>query len=151
MAGTSKDFRSLFMHLLDGMTNAELIASKIKIYLSAEIGKYQVKNHLSQKDFAKILGVSQPMVSKYEGGDYNFTIDSLAQIADKMNMDLNVTFTARDTIGSNLSKSSTYINESEPGKGIDKKDISILEKMDRFEKCEQILINQDIQASSQVA
>lgn len=149
MARDTQDLKSFFSRLMDGMTNAELIASKIKINISSEIGKYQVKNHLSQKDFAKILGVSQPMVSKYEGGDYNFTIDSLAQIADKMNMNLNVTFTVRNTIEVNDSKLSTYVDESE--RGLADSIINVLEKPDSFEKYEQIMKRHEPQVSTQAA
>ena len=42
---------------------------------------------MTQKEFAKKLNVSQGMVSKWESEDYNFTIESLAQIAEKIRIE----------------------------------------------------------------
>ena len=36
------------------------------------------------------------MISKYESGDYNFTIKSLSDIADKTNMELNISMDSDD-------------------------------------------------------
>lgn len=45
---------------------------------------------MTQKEFADHMCVSQGMVSKWESGDYNFTIRTLADIAEKLDMDLTV-------------------------------------------------------------
>jgi DNA-binding response OmpR family regulator len=45
---------------------------------------------LTQKEFAHLLGVSQSMVSKWESEDYNFTVEALANICDKLDWDLNI-------------------------------------------------------------
>lgn len=45
---------------------------------------------MTQKEFAKHIKVSQGMISKWEGGDYNFSIKSLAEFAEKLDMELYV-------------------------------------------------------------
>ena len=36
------------------------------------------------------MGISQPMISQWESGDYNFTISALAQISEILGLDLKV-------------------------------------------------------------
>ena len=45
---------------------------------------------LDQKQFADKLGVSQSLVSRWENGNSNFTIKSLAEIAAKLDMCLDI-------------------------------------------------------------
>lgn len=54
--------------------------------LSTAIFKKRLEMKKSQKEFAKLLDVSQAMISKYESGDYNFTIKQLCIIAEKLNL-----------------------------------------------------------------
>jgi transcriptional regulator with XRE-family HTH domain len=44
---------------------------------------------MNQESFAALLGVSQGMVSKYESGEYNFTIGSLNEICSKIGLEFN--------------------------------------------------------------
>ena len=43
---------------------------------------------MTQKEFAAFMGVTQGMVSKWESRDYNFTIRSLNEICEKLELDL---------------------------------------------------------------
>jgi transcriptional regulator with XRE-family HTH domain len=43
---------------------------------------------MTQAEFAKYMGVSQGMVSKWESREYNFTIKSLNEICQKLNMQM---------------------------------------------------------------
>ncbi|MGN0182914.1 MAG: helix-turn-helix domain-containing protein [Candidatus Ornithomonoglobus sp.] len=54
--------------------------------LSTTIFKKRMTMDMNQTKFAKYLGVSQAMVSKYESGDYNFTIKQLCNLAEKLDM-----------------------------------------------------------------
>lgn len=44
---------------------------------------------MNQKQFASFMGVSQAMISKWESGEYNFTINTLNEICDKLGLDFN--------------------------------------------------------------
>ena len=58
--------------------------------ISKTLVQYRIDHNLSQTGLAKILGVSQAMVSKYESGDYNISLVALAQLADKLGLSLNL-------------------------------------------------------------
>ena len=59
--------------------------------ISAKIELARLDLNMTQKEFAAYLGVSQGMVSKWESREYNFTIESLNEICDKLGLDCTVT------------------------------------------------------------
>lgn len=76
------------------ITVSDINSSKILGCISASIVRKRVELNMTQKEFAIYVGVSQGMVSKWEGGDYNFSIKSLAEIAEKLDMELRVNLDA---------------------------------------------------------
>lgn len=58
--------------------------------ISALIERERLEMGMTQKEFAEYMGVSQGMVSKWESREYNFTIKTLNDICDKLNLDLYV-------------------------------------------------------------
>lgn len=52
--------------------------------ISAELVNYRIKHGLSQAGLAKILGVTQAMVSKYESGDYNISLKAAIELFSKL-------------------------------------------------------------------
>lgn len=60
--------------------------------ISTAIFDYRLKNGLSQKKLAEKLGVTQPMVTKLESGDYNYTIEQLWKISTKLGFKFNIEF-----------------------------------------------------------
>ncbi|MBD5548187.1 MAG: helix-turn-helix transcriptional regulator [Lachnospiraceae bacterium] len=82
-----KDLLELFEK---DVTIADINASRILGNISASIVKKRVELHMTQKEFAAHMSVSQGMVSKWEGGDYNFSIKTLADIVEKLDMELTV-------------------------------------------------------------
>ncbi len=60
--------------------------------ISTAIFEYRLKNNLSQKKVAEKLGVTQAMVSKLESGDYNYTIEHLWKVAQKLGFNFNIEF-----------------------------------------------------------
>lgn len=79
---------SLVNELSENMTNAELIECTTLLEISETIEKKRRSLGLSQKKLAEKMNVSQSMVSKWESGDYNFSIKILSQIADILDLDL---------------------------------------------------------------
>lgn len=74
----------------DTVTVSDIIASNVLGRISASIAKKRIQSNMTQKEFARYMCVSQGMVSKWEGGDYNFSIRTLADIAEKLDMELTV-------------------------------------------------------------
>jgi len=64
--------------------------------ISTAIFKYRVKHDLSQKKLAQKLGVTQSMVSKLESGDYNYTIEQLWKVSQKLGFKFKVVFEEED-------------------------------------------------------
>lgn len=54
----------------------------INYNISKFLVDYRIANSMTQKDLAKKLNVSQVMVSKYENGEYNFTLKKLCEISE---------------------------------------------------------------------
>lgn len=54
------------------------------------IVKARIEKGMTQTEFADFMGVSQGMVSKWESEDYNFTIEAIANICEKLDWDMNV-------------------------------------------------------------
>lgn len=67
---------------------ADINASKYLGKISAAIVKKRIELKMTQKEFAKHMSVSQGMVSKWEGGDCNFTVKTLSEIAERLNLNL---------------------------------------------------------------
>lgn len=63
---------------------------EIYYQISTAIFNYRLKHNFSQKKLAKILGVTQAMVSKLESGDYNYTIEQLWKVSQKLGFKLAV-------------------------------------------------------------
>ena len=58
-----------------------------------EIKKIRKELHLTQKEFAAYMNVSQGMVSRWESREYNFTIKTLNEICQKLNLHLQLDLT----------------------------------------------------------
>ncbi|MBQ9010769.1 MAG: helix-turn-helix domain-containing protein [Clostridia bacterium] len=54
--------------------------------IACVIVNFRVEKGWSQQELADYLGVSQSMISKYESGDYNFSIESLNRISSKIGL-----------------------------------------------------------------
>lgn len=74
----------------DSLTSKDIISSQILADISVAITRERTDMNMTQKQFADYLNVSQGMVSKWESSDYNFSIKTLAAVAEKLDLDLNV-------------------------------------------------------------
>lgn len=61
-------------------------------YISTYILEERLKRNMSQTEFGELLEISQPMVSKLESGDYNFTLKQLCDLSTKLNIKPNFLF-----------------------------------------------------------
>lgn len=58
--------------------------------ISARIERCRIEMGMTQQEFAEYMGVSQGMVSKWESREYNFTIRTLNEICQKIDLELSV-------------------------------------------------------------
>lgn len=59
----------------------------------------RLKREKNQTEFAKELGVSQGMLSRWESGDGNFTLKVIAEVADKLEMKPVLQFASISALG----------------------------------------------------
>ena len=84
---TMEDFISA---LTETLSAQEILAADISSDIANAITKRRISMGLSQSELAKKVGKSQATISKWENGDAKYTIDSLADIAVSLEMDLTV-------------------------------------------------------------
>ena len=80
----------LFAVFEENLTSADVVSARALADISVAIARRRKEMNMTQKQFSDYLNVTQGMVSKWEGGDYNFSIKTLADIATKLELDLNV-------------------------------------------------------------
>lgn len=85
----SNDIQKLFSAF---MTPAEISANKQLALISATITLWREDHKMTQTSFAKLMNVTQAMVSKWESGEYNFTVKTLADISVKLGISLEQLF-----------------------------------------------------------
>lgn len=81
---------SLFDDLLSDLSKTEIKCIKLKAKLAKWIQVKRKEMGLNQKQFSDFMGVKQAMISKWESGDYNFTIASLCDIFCKLDIDFDI-------------------------------------------------------------
>ena len=82
----------LFSLFEDVLSPSDILASKMMAQISTSITRERLKLHMNQADFAKHINASQSLVSRWEHGDYNFSIRKIAEIAAALNLDVNISF-----------------------------------------------------------
>ena len=84
------DLRELLQVFENNLSAADITASKLLAEISSIIVKNRIDMGMTQKEFAEHMNVSQSMVSKWESSDYNFSVKALAEIASKLNLEIDV-------------------------------------------------------------
>lgn len=85
----STSISNLFEALTENLSPAELKAATVISDISSRIAIERCKKGMTQKQFADLMGVTQGMVSKWESGDYNFTVESICNIFCELDLDFN--------------------------------------------------------------
>ncbi len=55
--------------------------------VALEVVSYRAKHELSQRTLARLLGMTQPQLARLEAGAHNPTIDTLARIAETLDIE----------------------------------------------------------------
>lgn len=74
------------------ISKSDVYAATVIAKVSMFIYKYRRDKKMTQKAFAELMGVTQAMVSKWESANYNFTIETIAQISEKLNFTFDIEF-----------------------------------------------------------
>ena len=79
--------------LFPELTNAEKEKNRLLVSIANAICFRRKELKSTQAQLAQMLSVSQPMVCKWENGEYNFTIETLATVFDKLKLKIDISFT----------------------------------------------------------
>lgn len=74
--------------LADSFTPEERMAAESIAQIAASIQRRRKEQGYTQQDLAKKLGVSQVMISRWENGEENFTVATLAKISSALDMEM---------------------------------------------------------------
>jgi len=94
--------------LYDMFTEEEHAESRCRVEISMTIEDQRKAKGYTQKDLAKKLGVSQAMVSRWENGEENLTIATLAKIAVALGLELGNPFEIPKTLSMVAEDESNY-------------------------------------------
>ena len=72
--------------ITEGLSKEEVKTTIELAKISASIEQKRIEMGMTQKEFAKYMGVTQSMVSKWESREYNFTIKSLNEVCEKLKL-----------------------------------------------------------------
>ena len=76
--------------LFEELSAVDRYISKLKADIAVSITKKRLSLGMTQTEFARHAGVSQSLISRWESGECNFTIRSLAEFGVKIGLNLNV-------------------------------------------------------------
>ena len=93
----------MFDFLSEYLSKSDIYASKAIAKISMFILKYRQDLNMTQKDFARKMGVTQAMVSKWESAEYNFTVETIAHICEKLNTTFEIEFKPESEYLANIS------------------------------------------------
>lgn len=102
----NKTISDLVISISDKLTLADVYAADAISEVSVAILAKRISMNMTQTEFGKLLGVKQGMISKWENGDYNFTLKAISDICAK----LNLTFTIG--IEDYVDENTTWIHEN---------------------------------------
>lgn len=84
----------------NSLSPAQALSAKLISQVSVAITKERIKLGMTQQEFADYIEVKQSQVSRWEHGEYNFSIKKIAEIASKLNLDVNIALTDMSLYGS---------------------------------------------------
>jgi len=87
---SAKNISELFKSFSDFVNIPDLISAKLLGKISIAFAKKRHDLGLSQTQMANKLNITQPMVSKIESGEYNFTIENLSKLCYDLDFDLDI-------------------------------------------------------------
>lgn len=91
--------KNWFKDFLDSMEgNFEFRLESMILEITEKICEAMDHKNISRSEFADLLGISRPAVTKILNGNSNFTLKTLISIADALELKFNIEFKEKDSI-----------------------------------------------------
>lgn len=87
-----KRIDELFELFEDIISPEDALAAKLMSQVSSGITRERLQLQMNQSEFSEYINVSQSQISRWEHGDYNFSLRKIAEIAAALDLDANFTF-----------------------------------------------------------
>lgn len=91
------DMKDFLAAMSANLSAADLIYASAASDVAVAVSEKRIESGLTQKEFAQLLGKSQTAVSKIENADCNLTLRTLSEIAQKLDLTLEIKLTNRPT------------------------------------------------------
>ncbi len=62
----------------------------------AQYIEYRKRKGITQQDIADSMGIKRPNISRFESGNYNPSLDMLIRMADKMDLQIEITLREKE-------------------------------------------------------
>ncbi len=85
----------LILALGKDLSDEDLALALIKGEIAGEIALRRVELGMSQDEFAKHMGVTPELVSRWENGEVDFTLSALVSIASRLGIEMQPVFKPR--------------------------------------------------------
>lgn len=82
----------VFSALSEGFSDEKATLALLQGLIASEITVRRVNRKMSQTQLAELMGVSQSMISRWESGDENFTLETIVKIASKLGIEIQCPF-----------------------------------------------------------
>lgn len=105
MKGNTKE---MYEFISNYISKSDIYAASVIAKVSAFIINYRYKTGMTQKEFAEFMGITQGMVSKWESAEYNFSVESIAKIAEKLGVTFDILFTPENEYLANSRLNARY-------------------------------------------
>ncbi len=105
----------LFELFSENLEPTDVLSAKLMAQISTSITRERIKLHMGQKEFAKHINASQSLVSRWEHGDYNFSIKKLADIASRLDLDVDIAIHQKITRASKINLRPTGFSRKNEG------------------------------------
>lgn len=102
-----KGIEDLLVLFEDSISPADALAAKLTAQISTCFTKERLRLHMTQHEFAEHIGATQSLISRWEKGDYNFSIKKICEIASALNLNVNISMQNMA-----LSRECDYFHES---------------------------------------
>lgn len=94
----SKQINELAEIFSEYLSASDVFTSNVLSKISYQVICKRINLKMNQKQFAKYMKVSQAMVSKWESGDYNFTVEAISKLCEKLNLTYEIQFKEQNEI-----------------------------------------------------
>lgn len=93
----NKYLKTSFVDAFADISEADILSAKLKHQVARFLYLYRTQHGWQQKHLAEKLDITQGMVSKWESSNCNFSIESLAALLSKLNVDADFVIAPKNT------------------------------------------------------